>query len=200
MSVTIRIPTVMQRHTGGQAEVQAQGATVGEALRDFASQHEGARTMLFDKAGVVNFYINVFVNSELADAKTRMNAPLQSGDEVLLLPAASGGRQAAEELVICKPSVSIQIPTVLQKYIGGQAQVEIRAETVREALEQVSAQLENPPVRLFDDEGKLRRAFVVFVNDEMVFSSGGEAGRVDKLSVPLQEGDEITITPAAVGG
>lgn len=86
----------MQRHTGGQAEVQAQGATVGEALRDFASQHasqhEGARAMLFDKAGDVNSFVNVFVNSDLADAQTRMSAPLQPGDEVLLLPAASGGR------------------------------------------------------------------------------------------------------------
>lgn len=92
MSVTIRIPTVMQRHTDGQAEVQAQGTTVGEALQDFISRHESAREMLLNEAGEVKPFVNVFVNSELADTKTRMNAPLQSGDEVLLLPAASGGR------------------------------------------------------------------------------------------------------------
>ncbi len=92
MSVTVRIPTVMQRHTGGQAEVQAQGATVGEALRDFASQHEEARAMLFNAAGEVNTFVNVFVNDEDARLLQKLDTPLKSGDEVLLLPAASGGR------------------------------------------------------------------------------------------------------------
>lgn len=92
MSVTIRIPTVMQRHTGGQAEVQAEGATVGEALQHFASQHEGAREMLFNKAGEISGHVNIFVNEDLLPPQTRTNAPLKNGDEVLLLAAAAGGR------------------------------------------------------------------------------------------------------------
>ena len=101
MSVTIRIPTPMRRHTGEQSEVQAQGATVGEALRDFASQHQEAGAMLFNKAGEVNRFVNVYVNDEVIFSNSggempRVNlldTPLQNGDEVLLLPAAVGGRQ-----------------------------------------------------------------------------------------------------------
>ncbi len=89
MSVTIRIPTVMQRHTDGQAEVQAQGATVREALDSLTAQHKAAREQLFNEAGELHRFVVVAVNGEAICFKQKLDTPIHSGDDVAIYPAVS---------------------------------------------------------------------------------------------------------------
>ena len=51
MSVTIRIPTTLRTLTGGSAQVEVEGATVGEVLGALESAHPGFKERLFDDEG-----------------------------------------------------------------------------------------------------------------------------------------------------
>ena len=90
-------------------------------------------------------------------------------------------------------SVLIRIPTPLQKLANDQAEVNVDASTLRQAVEQLAAQNEEFKTRLLDDSGELRRFVNVYVNEE-------DVRFLQKLDTPLKDGDEVSIVPAIAGG
>ena len=61
---TIKIPPVLRASVGGEKEVGASGANVGEVLRDLASTHPATESQLFSADGELNRYVNVYLNDE----------------------------------------------------------------------------------------------------------------------------------------
>jgi adenylyltransferase/sulfurtransferase len=60
---SIKIPTPLRPYAGNSAEIEVQGATVGEALASLTAQHPDLRTHLFDGEDLRSF-VNVFVGEE----------------------------------------------------------------------------------------------------------------------------------------
>jgi MoaD family protein len=89
---TVRIPKVLQAQTGGQAEVEAGGATVGEVLRSLTSQHPDTEGQLFAEDGDLNRYVNVYLNDEDVRVLDGLETGVADGDTVVILPAMAGGR------------------------------------------------------------------------------------------------------------
>jgi sulfur-carrier protein len=89
---TVMIPPVLRPLTGGDAEVAAQGSTVGEVLRALADAHPGTRSQLFAAAGDLNRYVNVYLNDEDVRVLDGLETPVSSSDTVVILPAMAGGR------------------------------------------------------------------------------------------------------------
>jgi len=61
---TVKIPPVLRPRTGGESEVAAAGATVGEVLSALAEAHPETRSQLFSEDGQLNRYVNVYLNDE----------------------------------------------------------------------------------------------------------------------------------------
>src|SRR5215470_19749782 len=61
---TVKIPPVLRASVGGEKEVGASGASVGEVLRDLASSHPATESQLFSPDGQLNRYVNVYLNDE----------------------------------------------------------------------------------------------------------------------------------------
>jgi molybdopterin synthase sulfur carrier subunit len=89
--------------------------------------------------------------------------------------------------------VLVRIPTPLQKLAGDQAEINVEAMTLRQAVEQLAAQNGEFKTRLLDDSGELRRFVNVYVNEE-------DVRFLQKLDTPLKDGDEVSIVPAIAGG
>ena len=88
---TVRIPPVLRPQTGGQPEVQAEGASVGEVLRALTAQHPGTETQLFGEDGDLNRYVNVYLNDEDVRVLDGLGTKVADGDTVVILPAMAGG-------------------------------------------------------------------------------------------------------------
>jgi MoaD family protein len=88
---TVRIPPVLRPQTGGQAEVEASGASVGEVLRALIAQHPGAEEQLFGTEGELNRYVNVYLNDEDVRVLEGLDTAVADGDTVVILPAMAGG-------------------------------------------------------------------------------------------------------------
>ena len=88
---TVRIPKVLQAHTGGQAEVEASGADVGEVLRALTAEHLGTKEQLFGEDGDLNRYVNVYLNDEDVRVLDGLGTAVKDGDTVVILPAMAGG-------------------------------------------------------------------------------------------------------------
>jgi MoaD family protein len=90
MPVTVRIPTIMRSHTGGEKSVTGEGATLGELLDDLESRHGGLAERVVDD-GQVRRFVNVYVNDEDVRFTGGLGTPLGDGDDVTILPAVAGG-------------------------------------------------------------------------------------------------------------
>ncbi|MBA2495581.1 MAG: MoaD/ThiS family protein [Acidimicrobiia bacterium] len=91
MSVTIRIPTTLRTLSGGAAEVQVDGATVGEALGALESAHPGFTERLLDDGGDLRRFVSVFVADDDVRYLQGLDTPVPDGETVAIIPAVAGG-------------------------------------------------------------------------------------------------------------
>jgi molybdopterin synthase sulfur carrier subunit len=88
---TVRIPTQLRNLSGGAAEVDLDGETVADLLRDLDRRHPGFAERLFDESGGLRRFVNVFVAEEdirFLDGADTVVAPNQV---VSIVPAVAGG-------------------------------------------------------------------------------------------------------------
>ena len=92
---TIRIPPVLRPAVGGEKELSAEGANVGEILRSVAQSHPDTRTQLFSDDGGLNRYVNVYLNDEDVRVLDGLDTAVSASDTLVILPAMAGGALAA---------------------------------------------------------------------------------------------------------
>jgi molybdopterin converting factor small subunit len=88
---TIRIPPVLRPSVGGEREVSADGANVGEVLRSLAGSHPETQDQLFGSDGDLNRYVNVYLNDEDVRVLGGLDTPVGESDTLVILPAMAGG-------------------------------------------------------------------------------------------------------------
>jgi molybdopterin converting factor small subunit len=88
----VKIPPVLRAQVGGESLVEVEGEDVGGVLRGLAEQHPGVESQLFDDAGELNRYVNVYLNDEDVRLLEGLGTGVSGGDTVVILPAMAGGR------------------------------------------------------------------------------------------------------------
>ena len=91
MSVTVRIPTQLRTLTGGAGEVEIEGASVGEVLKALDVAHPGFADRLFDEAGSLRRFVNVFLADEDVRFLDGLATPVADGETLSIVPAVAGG-------------------------------------------------------------------------------------------------------------
>ena len=91
MSVKVRIPTQLRELSGGEGEVSVEGSTVGEVLKALDAAHPGFSGRLFDDAGKLRRFVNVFVADEDIRFENGLETPVTEGQTVSIVPAVAGG-------------------------------------------------------------------------------------------------------------
>ena len=90
-SVTVKIPAPLRPMVSGKAELEVEGATVGEVLKKIDAQYKGFGDRVLDGAGVRRF-INVFVNEDNIRDQKDLDTEVQEGDTISILPSIAGGQ------------------------------------------------------------------------------------------------------------
>jgi molybdopterin converting factor small subunit len=88
---TIRIPPVLRPSVGGEKELTAGGANVGEILRSLAESHPQTESQLFAPDGGLNRYVNVYLNDEDVRVLDGLDTAVGDHDTLVILPAMAGG-------------------------------------------------------------------------------------------------------------
>jgi len=89
-------------------------------------------------------------------------------------------------------SVEIEIPSVFGRYSHNKLNFKVEAPTVGEALRELGKQSPGLRKLLLDKEGKLSRAFDVYVN--------GESAYPQTMTRPVNDGDKLNIVMLIYGG
>jgi molybdopterin synthase sulfur carrier subunit len=90
MAIKVEIPTPLREQSGGNAEVEVTGNTVGSALADLVKKYPALEPKLFLN-GKIRPYINVFINNEDIRYLDEMDTAVSDGVIVALIPAVAGG-------------------------------------------------------------------------------------------------------------
>lgn len=100
MSVTIVIPTALRQFAGGNSEIEVEAGTVGEALNSLTSNHAELKKHLYNDAGQLRNFVNVYVGDEDIRDLDGTDTEIKKGDEIMIIPAIAGGSTATatEEL------------------------------------------------------------------------------------------------------
>jgi len=91
MAITITIPTPLRQYAGGQAEVQVEARTAGEALNQLTTTHAELRRHLFNDRDALRNFVNVYVNDEDIRHVSGPDTPVKDGDTILIVPSIAGG-------------------------------------------------------------------------------------------------------------
>jgi molybdopterin converting factor small subunit len=76
---------------GGEREVSASGASVGEVLTALIEAHPETREQIFAEDGELNRYVNVYLNDEDVRVLDGLGTAVGEADELVILPAMAGG-------------------------------------------------------------------------------------------------------------
>jgi len=83
----IHIPTPLRSYTQASV-VDAEGATLAEALADLERRYPGFRFRMVNEQGELREHIRIFVNQRVAQSLT---TAVESQDEIRIVMAISGG-------------------------------------------------------------------------------------------------------------
>jgi MoaD family protein len=92
MAVEVRVTAVLQRLTGGQKSVQAEGETVGALLGNLERQYPGLLGQVMESEGKLHRFVNIYLNDEDIRYLKQLETPVAQGDVVSILPALAGGQ------------------------------------------------------------------------------------------------------------
>jgi len=131
----VLIPTPLRQYVAKQDSVVLGGETVGEVLGALTTQHPGLRPQLYNDAGKLRSFVNVYLNDEDIRYLQKDATPVQDGDTLSIVPSIAGGSAAmpfapapAEELTrdeILRYSRHLILPEV-----GAEGQLKLKAAKV----------------------------------------------------------------------
>lgn len=89
--VTIQIPSIWRSACQGEAVVLVPAGNLFRALRAAVEQYPLLGTYLFMPTGEVSPVLNFFINQEHVRYMGGLQAPVEEGDEIHIVPMITGG-------------------------------------------------------------------------------------------------------------
>ena len=91
MAIEVRVPTILRPFTNGQKAVTGGGDTIADLLSDLDKSFPGIRARLITEDGSLHRFVNVYINDEDVRFLGALDAKLDDGDTVTIVPAVAGG-------------------------------------------------------------------------------------------------------------
>ncbi|MGH9332364.1 MAG: MoaD family protein, partial [Vicinamibacteria bacterium] len=99
MAVKVLIPTPLRPYTERKEAVEVEGAKVRELLDNLTERYGELRKHLFDDAGKLRSFVNVYVNEDDIRSLDRFETSVGDTDVVSIVPSIAGGAGAPTALV-----------------------------------------------------------------------------------------------------
>ncbi len=91
MSITVRIPSLLQQLTEGKKEIQAESGTVGKIISELNKHYPGTKERLLDENEELRRFVNIYVDEEDVRFLDGLATKVPDNSEVSIIPAVAGG-------------------------------------------------------------------------------------------------------------
>ena len=89
--IRIYIPTPLRLFTEGQTSIEIEGDTVGEILSRLIDRYPKLKPNLYDAAGKLRSFVNIYVGDEDIRYLQKEATPLLPGVILSIIPSIAGG-------------------------------------------------------------------------------------------------------------
>lgn len=86
-----RIPGPLRRLSDGNTTVSVQANDVASAIAALDQRYPGFRDRLLDEKGELRQFVNLYLNDEDVRLGSGLDAKVNEGDEISIVPAVAGG-------------------------------------------------------------------------------------------------------------
>ena len=90
-TITIFVPGLLREYCGGAARLTTMASRVRAALEEVEASYPALHRSVCNETGAVRPHVNLFVNTENIRDLDGLDTTLAEGDELIILPAISGG-------------------------------------------------------------------------------------------------------------
>ncbi len=129
----VHLPTPLRPYAGGAASVEVAAETVGEALKALVGRHEGLKRHLFDEAGKLRSFVNVYKNEEDVRYLEKERTPVSDADSVSIIPSIAGGASAlpaAQEAALSNEEIRRYSRHLIMPEVGLEGQKKLKSARV----------------------------------------------------------------------
>ncbi|HUI11042.1 MAG TPA: MoaD/ThiS family protein [Bacteroidota bacterium] len=92
MATRVLIPTPLRAYTEKKDALLLEGNTVGELLAALTTAYVPLKRHLYDDAGALRSFVNVYVNDEDIRYLQKEETRVTEADTVSIIPSIAGGR------------------------------------------------------------------------------------------------------------
>jgi len=130
----IHLPTPLRPYADGASSVDVHGSTVAEALGGLVTRYGGLRRHLYDEAGKLRSFVNVYRNEEDVRYLQREATPLSPSDSLSIIPSIAGGKAAppapADAVTLSNEEVRRYSRHLIMPEVGLEGQKKLKAARV----------------------------------------------------------------------
>lgn len=90
-NITIHVPRALRCYCEGASELMLSAPNVRAVLDELEQRHPSLYGGICDETGAVRRHVNLFVNADHVRDRDGLDTILVPGDEIMILPAVSGG-------------------------------------------------------------------------------------------------------------
>jgi len=130
----ILLPTPLRPYAGGASSVEVSGRTVGDALESLLERHEGLRRHLFDDAGKLRSFVNIYRNDEDVRYLQKEATAVSDGDALSIIPSIAGGvaapPAAADGVTLSNEEIRRYSRHLIMPEVGMEGQKKLKAARV----------------------------------------------------------------------
>ena len=90
-NITIHVPRELRAYCNGASELMLSAPNVRAVLDELERRHPSLYRGICDDTGAVRQHVNLFVNKDHMRDRDGLDTALVPGDEILIVPAVSGG-------------------------------------------------------------------------------------------------------------
>jgi sulfur-carrier protein adenylyltransferase/sulfurtransferase len=130
MTVTVQIPAALKRFADNRDAIELEGETVAQVMGELASDHPDLRRHLFDEAGTLRNFVNVYVNDEDVRYLMKLETPLKDGDVITIVPSVAGGTAAASANDLSKEEILRYSRHLIMPEVGMDGQRKLKGASV----------------------------------------------------------------------
>lgn len=131
MTVKVLIPTPLRPYTEQKQAVEVEGARVQEILDNLAERYRDLRKHLFDDAGKLRSFVNVYVNEDDIRSLARFDTVVKESDVVSIVPSIAGGAPSvADEVIFGKEEIQRYSRHLIMPEVGMEGQARLKQASV----------------------------------------------------------------------
>jgi adenylyltransferase/sulfurtransferase len=130
----ILLPTPLRPYAGGASSVEVGGRTVGAALGSLLARHQALRRHLYDEAGKLRSFVNVYRNDEDVRYLEKEETSVSEGDTLSIIPSIAGGISsppaAAEAVTLSNEEIRRYSRHLIMPEVGMEGQKKLKTARV----------------------------------------------------------------------